>query len=69
MRLNKFYQDFVSTVNSHPTQAGMDCMDVYLPNQANDYVNRKLAHRYIKCYVRFAGYSKTHVIKAINFMQ
>jgi hypothetical protein len=37
MRLHQLYQDFVSNVNSHPTQAGLDCMDAHLPNQANNY--------------------------------
>jgi hypothetical protein len=67
--MNKFYQSFVLNVNNHSTQAGLTSMDVYLPNQLHDYVNRKLVRLFIKSYVRFAGYTKTHVSEATNFMQ
>jgi hypothetical protein len=50
-RLNNFYQDFLATVTNHPTNAGLPSMDVYLPNQANDYVNRKLVRLFIKSFI------------------
>ena len=68
-RVNVAYQSFLSLIQAHDGKGGLSSLDVYLPEQMHDYVNRKLVRLFVKTYVRNTGYSKTHYNEAVNFMQ
>jgi hypothetical protein len=63
------YQQFLVLISANADNGGLSSVDVYVPSQMHDYVNRKLVRLFVKTYVRTTGYSTTHFNEAVNFMQ